>query len=126
MTTTIFQHSDLLRHKASLYQRQTVSVCLSSALLSPNTPTQAVLDSELIGYTRFVTTFENDAGSYNEASGILSFPTIEATFTVSLEWQSVFILIGDIVAAIIQEIPPVQILPGQSHTYRITLRELLN
>ena len=129
MAASITQHSDFLKHKANLYQGHIVRVCLASILLSPNTLPEEVLAAELTNYTRVVTHFYNGAGTYNAANNTLTFPAIVATFTAlaqPLEWQSVFVLVGDKVAAIIREIPPIELLPGQSYTYRITLRELLS
>lgn len=130
MPTSIFQHSQFLRHKASLYQGQIIQVCLASSLLSPNLSPQAVLARELstLGYQRVVTQFDDDVGTYNSANGQLILPTIEATFTAAtqtLSWSSAFVLVGDIMAAIINELPPINKPPGQSYTYRITLKELL-
>lgn len=122
------QHTDLLALKVeSLYRSQTAEVCLSSEALSPTTPVLDILASEIPvtnGYLRISYTFAADAGTLQGQEMVM--PPIEAQFEASggnLEWRSVFVLLGDRVAAIVVEDVPITLSDGNSYKYQITLRE---
>lgn len=122
------QHTDILALKVeSLYQGKTVQVCLSADALSPITPVADILASEIFvtnGYSRISHIFAADAGSLQGQEMVL--PPIEAQFEASggnLEWRSLFVLLGDRVAAIVVEDTPINLTDGNSYKYQITLRE---
>ena len=130
MPATITQHKDILEYKADLiYRGKTVSIALASAALTGESSPGDCFNSELPyqnGYERHFHTFDANDGSYSTDTKELSLPELNYTVTAeggSLQWQSAFVTSDGRILAIVNEPVPVTLLPGQSYTYNITLRE---
>lgn len=128
LTTSISQE-ELKRVAALCYEGRTVSVMLCTLGTSGFTSNSTVVEWQTReisgnGYARFTTT--TGVGAYSATDGRYNLPSFVASFTATtgegyiFDSCVIFIESSLYPYSVITESPEINLLPGQSYSYRIT------
>jgi len=128
--TTTISSKELERQAALVFEGETLKVMLCEAGQSDYTAENSVADWQSVelsgdGYARF--SEEIGTGEYSALDGAYLLPVIDASFTATgaYSYDRVVLYIDGATYphSVLVESPNIVLQPGQTQTYRITLRQ---